>query len=141
MKEISRRSVFVGAAASTIALGVSASAADAAPAREEPPLSSECKTLGSTQICVTAREVQDVTGLQYIITNNGSQAMTYKVWYVDVSGGPESGKVTRTVEAGEVYVGYFYGAIQHYFTVHMCDETETECVVIGPLIGELPIEW
>ncbi|MDI3403980.1 hypothetical protein [Streptomyces cavernicola] len=140
MTEISRRTVFVGAAASTLALGLSTSASGAEPVRAAQP-SSECKELGSTQVCVHAREVQDVTGLQYVITNNGSQTMTYRVWYVDVTGGPESGKVTVTVEAGETFVGYFYGTLQHYFTLHMCDETETECVVLGPVVGELPIGW
>ncbi|MCX5085310.1 hypothetical protein ACFC18_55345 [Streptomyces sp. NPDC056121] len=141
MKEISRRTVLVGATVSTIALGVPVPTADAEPAREAPPVASACGDLGSTQVCVTAREVQDVTGLQYVITNRGARPMTYTVWYVDVTGGPESGRVTETVGAGETVVGYFYGAIQHCFTLHMCHEAESECVVLGPVCGEYPSSW
>ncbi|WP_328630872.1 hypothetical protein [Streptomyces sp. NBC_00356] len=141
MKQISRRTVLAGAAASTLALGLPTAAAEAEPAREEPPLSSACGELGTTQVCVTAREVQDVTGLQYVITNAGEQEMTYTVWYVDVTGGPESGKVKETVEAGGTVVGYFYGAVQHWFTLHLCDEAETECVVLGPVSGPYPTTW
>ncbi|MGP3775932.1 hypothetical protein ACTWJ8_34420 [Streptomyces sp. SDT5-1] len=141
---MSRRTVLAGAAASSLALGLPAAAstpAAAQPTRDDPPVSSQCGELGSTQVCVTAREVQDVTGLQYVITNNGAQEMTYSVWYVDTTGGPESGKVKETVPAGETVVGYFYGAVQHCFTLHMCDTAETECVVLGPVCGEHPAEW
>ncbi|MFB7757060.1 hypothetical protein ACFC18_46955 [Streptomyces sp. NPDC056121] len=141
MKEISRRTVLVGATTSTITLGLPLAAADAAPAREAPPVTSACADLGSTRVCVTAREVQDVTGLQYVITNSGAQPMSYTVWYVDVTGGPESGKVTETVEAGKTVVGYFYGVIQHCFTLHMCHEAESECVVLGPVCGAGPSSW
>ncbi|WP_432180417.1 hypothetical protein [Streptomyces sp. NBC_00063] len=141
MQEMSRRTVLVGATVSTIALGLPTSTADAEPAREAPPVTSVCKALGSTRVCVTAREIQDVTGLQYVITNGGARPMTYTVWYVDVTGGPESGKVKETVEAGETVVGYFYGAIQHCFTLHMCDEAETQCVVLGPVCGPYPSAW
>jgi len=149
MKEISRRTILVGAAAATIALGLPASAACAEPAKEEPlatakkaPLAtSDCGDLGSTGVCVTAREVQDVTGLQYIITNGGDQPVTYTVWYVDVTGGPESGRVTETVEAGKNAVGYFYGALQHCFTLHVCQEGGAACITLGPVCGEYPSDW
>lgn len=141
MKQISRRTVLAGAAASTLALGLPTAAAEAEPAREEPPPSSACGELGTTRVCVNAREVQDVTGLQYVITNGGEQEMTYTVWYVDVTGGPASGKVKETVEAGGMVVGYFYGTVQHSFTLHLCDEAETECVVLGPVRGAYPTIW
>ncbi|MFF3490578.1 hypothetical protein ACFYWS_04450 [Streptomyces sp. NPDC002795] len=138
MKEIPRRAVLVGAVASTVALGLPTAAAAERPAREEPPASSACGELGTTQVCVTAREMQDVTSLQYVITNGGAQEMTYTAWYVDATGGPESGKVKETVEAGGTVVGYFYGAVQHCFTLHLCDAAETECVVLGPVCGPYP---
>ncbi|MFD7293006.1 hypothetical protein ACFV9W_06925 [Streptomyces sp. NPDC059897] len=138
MKEISRRTVLAGAVASTAALGLPAATAAAGPAREEPPTDNACAELGATQVCVTVREVQDVSALQYVITNGGTQEETYTVWYTDLTGGPESGKVKETVAAGGAVVGYFYGAIQHCFTLHACDESGTECVALGPVCGPNP---
>ncbi|WP_329569330.1 hypothetical protein [Streptomyces sp. NBC_01361] len=149
MKETSRRTVLVGAAATVIALGLPASTAGAESGPEEPPATakgkrqatSTCGNLGSTRVCVTAREVQDVTGLQYVITNGGARPMAYTVWYVDTTGGPESGRVTETVKAGETATGYFYGAIQHCFTLHVCEEAGTACITLGPVCGEEPAGW
>ena len=149
MKDTSRRTVLVGAAAAMIGLGLPASTADAKPAPEEPPATSKerqpatsiCGNLGSTEVCVSAREVQDVTGLQYVMTNGGTEPMTYTVWYVDTTGGPESGKVTETVNAGETVTGYFYGAIQHCFTLNVCEEAETACIALGPVCGENSSGW
>ncbi|MFI8785280.1 hypothetical protein [Streptomyces sp. NPDC055105] len=149
MKETSRRTVLVGTAAAMISLGLPASTAGAEPAQEEPPATARekrpadgaCGMLGSAEVCVTAREVQDVTGLQYVITNSGTQPMTYTLWYEDTTGGPESGKVTETVKAGEVATGYFYGAVQHCFTLHACEEAGTACITLGPVCGEIPSGW
>lgn len=100
MKETSRRTVLVGAAAAMISLGLPASTAGAEPAQEEPPATAREKRpaagargmLGSAEVCVTAREVQDVTGLQYVITNSGTQPMTYTLWYEDTTGGPNQAR-------------------------------------------------
>ncbi|MFG2500764.1 hypothetical protein ACGFSB_21420 [Streptomyces sp. NPDC048441] len=149
MRENSRRTVLIGAAAAMITLGLPASTADAKPTQEEPPTTAKeersatgtCGKLGSTEVCVTAREVQDVTGLQYVITNGGAQPMTYTVWYVDTTGGPESGRVTETVQAGETATGYLYGAVHHCFTLHVCEEAGTACITLGPVCGEGPSGW
>jgi hypothetical protein len=149
MKDMSRRTVLVGAAAAVTALGLPASSARAEFAQEKPPATAKgkrsstgtCGMLGSTEVCVTAREVQDVTGLQYVITNGGSQPMIYTLWYVDTTGGPESGSVTETVEAGEAVTGYFYGAVQHCFTLYVCEEAGNACISLGPVCGEGPSAW
>ncbi|MEU6657775.1 hypothetical protein [Streptomyces sp. NPDC046821] len=141
MKEISRRTVLAGTAVSTVALGLPASTAVAEPAGDEPPPTTAEGKLGSSPISVTAREVQDVTGLQYVITNGGSRPMTYVVWYVDVTGGPASGRVTETAEAGESVAGYFYGAVHHCFTLHVSDEAGAESAVLGPVCGHGASSW
>ncbi|MGW7411795.1 hypothetical protein [Streptomyces sp. NPDC054863] len=149
MKEMSRRTVLVGAAAAVTALGLPASSAGAAPVQEKPPTTAKekrsatgtCGMLGSTEICVTAREVQDVTGLQYVLANGGDQPMTYTLWYVDTNGGPESGRVTETVQAGKTVTGYFYGAVQHCFTLYVCEEAGNACLTLGPVCGEDPSDW
>ncbi|MEU8893784.1 hypothetical protein [Streptomyces sp. NPDC048442] len=149
MKEMSRRTALAGAVAAVTALALPASSAGAEPAREKTPTTvkekrsatSTCGMLGSTGVCVTAREVQDVTGLQYVITNGGSQPMTYTLWYVDTTGGPESGRVTETVQAGQTVTGYFYGAVQHCFTLYVCEEAGDACITLGPVCGEGPSGW
>ncbi|MEV6103437.1 hypothetical protein AB0M28_01825 [Streptomyces sp. NPDC051940] len=142
MKEISRRTVLAGTAAATIAMGVPATACAESPKnKKQQQATSDCGDLGSTGVCVTARAVQDVTGLQYVITNNGDRTMTYTAWYVDQTGGPESGRVTHTVNAGENFVGYFYGALEHCFTLHVCQDDGAACLTLGPVCGEHPSDW
>ncbi|OAH10099.1 hypothetical protein [Streptomyces jeddahensis] len=150
MEKISRRAVLAGAATATIALSLPASAACAKPAKEKEKekeqalATSDCGELGSMQACVTARQVQDVSGIQYDISNGGNEPASYTVWYVDVNGGPESGRHTVSVDSGESAVGYFYGDLGHCFTLHVCSAAEGEeeqCLVLGPVCAEYPSDW
>ncbi|MBA4860312.1 hypothetical protein H1V43_02715 [Streptomyces sp. PSKA54] len=147
MEKISRRAVLAGAATATIALALPVSTARAKPAREKEKslaATTDCGELGSMQACATARQVQDVSGIRYEITNSGSEPASYSVWYVDVNGGPESGRRTISVDAGETAVGYFYGDLGHCFTLHVCSAAEGEedqCLILGPVCAEYPSEW
>jgi hypothetical protein len=152
MEKISRRAVLAGAATATIAVSLPASAACAKPAKEDEKekgkqkslATSDCGELGSMQACVTARQVQDVSGIQYEISNGGASPASYTVRYVDVNGGPESGTRTVSVDAEESAVGYFYGDLGHCFTLHVCSAAEGEedqCLVLGPVCAEYPSDW
>lgn len=147
MEEISRRAVLIGTAAATIALTLPASAACAKPVKgevkeKEKALETiDCGELGSTQACVTARQVQDVSGIQYEITNGGGEPATYTVQYVDVNGGPESGPRTVSADPGETVIGYFYGDLGHCFTLHVCPAEGNECLTLGPVCAEYAADW
>jgi len=141
MQEISRRAVLAGAAIVPIALGLpgSAAAANSAarakPAQQEPFGPGACGELGSTRVCVTAQEVLNVTGLEYTLTNGGNTPASYTLSYVDLAGGPEGRPRTVSLEAGESVIDYFYGDLQHCFTLRVC-KTGGDCLTLGPVCAE-----
>jgi hypothetical protein len=144
MKEISRRTVLAAAASVTATLSLPPSAAAVAtkpPAGGGAAVPTACGMMGNTQACVTARTVMDVTQIQYTLTNSGNTPASYNVWYVDETGGPEASSRTVSVEAGESTIGYFYGDLQHCFTLHTCPEAGGECLILGPVCAEVTSGW
>ncbi|MEV6103436.1 hypothetical protein AB0M28_01820 [Streptomyces sp. NPDC051940] len=76
-----------------------------------------CEQDGVARLCATAQEVQDVTSIQYTVTQLDGPG-SYQISYVDLSDGftmtPQDVSPLRYQEQG---TGFLYGALQHCFRV------------------------
>lgn len=136
MPHISRRGFLAAAAgaAVTSTLGpvacASAAPASAASAQPSPPATSGKQ--GTATASVTLTQAQDVTAINYTITNVSAHPDTYKVSYVDEVNGRSSRETVIHVPAGGTQTGVLYGSLNHNFTV-IVGLSDGTSLRLGPL--------
>jgi hypothetical protein len=134
--EITRRAFLTTALATTaVALAsVPASAAAAGPpsrARSRDKQDVQVQQ-GNASITVTVLPEQDVTAIDYTITDVGSVPDTFTIWYSDLNNGRESRKIDYPLNPGESASAEVYGRLNHDFLVNVCQSDGT-CFTVGPV--------
>ena len=137
MPDISRRSLLTAA---TIALasggGTAAAAAEAGrkprPRAALPNPRDTGGEQGNAAITVSLLNTQDVTEIQYTITNVGAAPDTFTVWYTDQNNGRQSRKLTYTLDPGDSANDEVYGPVNHSFVINVC-QSDGSCFTVGPV--------
>ena len=139
MPDISRRSLLTAATIALISGGGTAAAAAAAQAGRKPrprsPLPAPRDTgaeQGNAAITVSPATTQDVTKIQYTITDVGSAPDTFTVWYTDQNNGRQSRKLTYTLDPGDSASDVVYGPVNHSFVINVC-QSDGSCFTVGPV--------
>ena len=87
---------------------------------------------GNASVTVSVRTVQDVTAIDYTITNVGVIADTFTVWTTDLDDGRQSRKLYYNLAAGDSDAAEVYGRLNHSFQVNVCQSDGT-CFTVGPI--------
>lgn len=133
--QISRRT-FLSATAVALAVGPATAAAAAMPSPGHGTRSVVRQDItteqGNASITVSVWMVQDVTTIDYTITNVGILADTFTVWTVDLNNGRASRKIAYALDAGASVSAEVYGRLNHSFQVNVCQSDGT-CFSVGPV--------
>ena len=87
---------------------------------------------GNASITVSVTPVQDVTAIDYTLTNVGDTADTFTVWTTDLDDGRESRKLFYPLAAGGSVSAEVYGRLKHSFQVNVC-QSDGSCFSFGPV--------
>ncbi|HET9168519.1 MAG TPA: hypothetical protein VFN97_03750 [Actinospica sp.] len=87
---------------------------------------------GNASVTVSVMPVQDVTAIDYTITNVGVIADTFTVWTTDLDNGRQSRKLYFNLDAGDSDSAEVYGRLNHSFQVNVCQSDGT-CFTVGPV--------
>jgi hypothetical protein len=132
LPEITRRTFL---ATTTVALASGSTAAAAAGPR--PPARPRIRQdvqdqQGNAGITISVTPAQDVTEIDYTITDVGSVPDTFTVWYTDLKNGRQSRKLSYPLNPGESASAEVYGSLNHSFLVNVCQSDGT-CFSVGPV--------
>jgi hypothetical protein len=138
MSVLSRRGFLVAAAVCAVSVGTAAAPAlaDCAPATDPVSPMSATGQQGTASVSVELTLLQDVTAIQYTLTNISDAPDIYTVTYNDQVTGRDSRESVIQLPAGGVQSTVVYGSLNHKFTfnVGLSDGTT---LTLGPL-GTLP---
>jgi hypothetical protein len=140
--QFTRRSFLaVGAATAVVVAAPACAAASSKPTpntstrhttRSATPTNDVTVTQGNASITVSLRAVQDVTAIDYTITNVGPIGDEFTVSTTDLNDGRQSRKLNYSLEPGDSDSAEVYGRLQHSFQVNVCQSDGT-CFTVGPI--------
>lgn len=87
----------------------------------------------SIAVTVDVRTVQDVTLVHCEFTDVTADPETYVVSLIDDKTGKESKPRTLALVPGTTTVVDFYGGLNRSFTVKLCPDSDTTCLLLGPV--------
>lgn len=118
----------VAAQAPTVSAPVPAAAAD------NPP-SHLAYQDASIAVTVDVRPVQDVTLIHCEFTDLTGDPETYELSFIDNKTGKESKPRTLALVPDTTSVVDYYGGLNRSFTVKLCPQSATTCLMLGPVAG------
>ena len=89
-------------------------------------------TQGNASVTVSASVVQDVTAINYTITDISPLPDTFTVSVTDLNNGRQSRKIAYALGSGDSASAIVYGALNHTFQVNVCQSDGT-CFTVGPI--------
>ena len=136
LSEITRRT-FLATTAATTAVALASGPATAAAAGPRRPARPRIRQdvqdqQGNAGITVSVTLTQDVTVIDYTITDVGSIPDTFTVWYTDLNNGRQSRKLHYPLDPGQSASAEVYGSLNHSFLVNVCQSDGT-CFSVGPV--------
>jgi hypothetical protein len=91
------------------------------------------------QVTIDARAVQDVTVLHCEFTDVTTAPETYELSSIDNKTGKESRPRTLDLTPGVTRAVNLYGGINRSFTIKLCPQSATTCLMLGPVAAQGPM--
>jgi hypothetical protein len=133
--QITRRT-FLAATTVAVAARPATATAAATPAPRHPTRSAARQDIttqqGNASITVYLVPVQDVTAINYTITNIGVLPDTFTVSTTDLDNGRQSRELTFDLDPGESSSAEVFGSLNHSFQLNVCQSDGT-CFTVGPV--------
>lgn len=133
--QISRRTFLAAGALVAVATPTTAYAAST-PAPRRPARSAVRQDVttrqGDASVTVSLTPIQDVTAIDYTITNIGFLPDTFTVSTTDLNDGRMSRKLSYELDPGESASDEVYGSLNHSFQLNVCQSDGT-CFTVGPV--------